>query len=245
MSFIDLNLYQIIQGITALLWVLIAIIVGVRILMKSRELKRKALVGVGLTYIFVCSAWWGSVVQFIYYSISPTLMPTTIYLFISNVFVPLTLIFWMYAFVLTITPYKKKIILSITAVYVIIWEFVLFILFFTNNIALIGGISESNPLDLAFGGIIEYFIIIGILTFLVTGSYFSYKSITLGEPEIKWKGVFLLIAWISFALGALLDAVIYLNEITLVLTRLLLITSALEYYLGFFLPPKLKEILIK
>ncbi|TFG00320.1 MAG: hypothetical protein EU541_02535 [Promethearchaeota archaeon] len=245
MTFTDFNLYQIIQGISALLWVLIAIIVGVRILMKAIELKRKSLIGVGFTYIFVCSSWWGSVVQFIYYSIFPNLMPNVIYLFLSNVFVPLTLIFWMYAFVVTITPFKKKIILLLTIIFVIVWEVTLLTLFFTNNITLIGGISELNPLDLAFGPVVRYFIIIGILTFLITGGYFSYRSIKLGEPEIKWKGIFLLMAWLSFTLGALLDALIYLNEITLILIRLLLISSAIEYYLGFFLPKELKNILIK
>ena len=245
MTFTDFSLLQIIQGVTALLWVVIAIIVGTMILMKARELERNSLIGVGFTYIFVSSAWWGSVAQFIYYSLFPTLMPTEVYLFLSNVFVPVTLVFWMYGFVVAIAPFKKKILLLLTSVFIIIWEIVLFTLFFTDNMVLIGGISETNPLDLAFGGIIRYFIIIGVLTFLVTGGYFSYRSMKLDDPEIKWKGLFLLIAWISFALGALLDAMIYLTEITLILTRLLLISSALEYYLGFFLPEKLKKLLIK
>jgi hypothetical protein len=246
MTLTDFNAFQLMQGIFGLLWVLFAIVVGIRILMKALELKRNDLIGVGLTYIFVSSAWWGVVIQFIYFAIAPNPLPDALYLLIANAFIPIGLLCWMYAFAETIIPFNKKITLIITSIFVVAWESVLLVLIFTDNVGLVGEISQTNPLDSSHGDIMRYFIIAAIVIFVGTGIYFSYKSMTLEQPEIKWKGRFLLIAWISFAIGAILDAIIPTHtEITLILTRIILITSSIEYYLGFFLPPKLKEILIE
>ncbi|TFF97623.1 MAG: hypothetical protein EU547_03820 [Promethearchaeota archaeon] len=246
MTFSDFTPFQVLQGVLGLIWVLIAIIVGIRILLKARELTRKDLIGVGLTYILVSSAWWGVVIQFIYYGIFPNPLPPALYLLIANMFIPIGLFFWMYSFSETIIPFNKKIILIITAIFVIIWEIILFIFIFSDNIALVGTINEINPLDSSHGDVMRYFIIAAIIIFVGTGCYFSYKSITLEQIEIKWKGRFLLLAWISFAIGAIMDAIIPTHtELTLILTRIILISSAFEYYLGFFLPAKLKEILLK
>ena len=246
MTFTDFNPFQILQGIFGLLWVLIAIIVGVRILMKAIELKRNDLIGVGLAYVLVSSAWWGVVAQFIYFAIFPEPLPDSVYLLIANVFIPAALIAWMYAFAETILPFKKKLILAISLIFAIIWEVVLLVLIFTGNLGLVGEISQNNPLDSSHGDVMRYFIIGAIIIFVGTGCYFSYKSMTLEQPEIKWKGRFLFIAWISFAVGAVLDAIIpSQTEITLIVTRIVLISSSIEYYLGFFLPKKLKKYLIK
>jgi len=65
------------------------------------------------------------------------------------------------------------------------------------------------------------------------------------DPSIQWKGRFMLIAMISFAVGAFLDAVLTFTPLELVLVRLLLISSSIEYYLGFFLPNSIANRLIK
>ena len=62
---------------------------------------------------------------------------------------------------------------------------------------------------------------------------------------IQWRGRFMLIAFISFTIGALFDSAIPMSSLTIVLIRLLLISSAIEYYLGFFFPDRLANWLIK
>lgn len=80
---------------------------------------------------------------------------------------------------------------------------------------------------------------------LVTGTIFARKSMSSEDPSIQWKGRFMLIAMISFAVGAFLDAVLTFTPLELVLVRLLLISSSIEYYLGFFLPNSIANRLIK
>jgi hypothetical protein len=59
------------------------------------------------------------------------------------------------------------------------------------------------------------------------------------------KGKFLFLAWISFALGAVLDAALPLTAFSLVIIRIVLISSAIEFYFGFFLPKKLSEKIVR
>ena len=63
--------------------------------------------------------------------------------------------------------------------------------------------------------------------------------------EIKLKGRFLLAAFISWTIGAIMDAALQPNIITLTIARLILISSALEFYTGFLLPEKVKKIFLK
>jgi hypothetical protein len=246
MSFSEFSQFQILQGLFGLIWVVIAILVGVRILLKALKLKRKDLIGFGLTYICLSSAWWSTVIQFFIYGIFSITLPEPLYLFIANVFIPLGFIPWMYAFSQTIIPFRNKQAIIITSILSFLWEILLISLLVSGNVALVGDVQEMNILDFSYGAIMRYIMIGGIIAFLLTGGYFSVKSIKVGDPEIRWKGIFLLLGWISFAIGAGLDAFIKIHTgITLVLTRVILITSSLEYYLGFFLPNRFKEILIK
>ena len=51
---------------------------------------------------------------------------------------------------------------------------------------------------------------------------------------------------LSFFIGALLDAGVFaFTALLLIFVRVLLNTSAIEFYFGFFLPKWVKEILIK
>jgi len=70
------------------------------------------------------------------------------------------------------------------------------------------------------------------------------------NPENKLKGKFLLIAVISFAIGAGLDGLKPLFfegmiEIVLIITRIILLSCTIEFYLVFNPPQWLKKLLLK
>ncbi|MHA1488833.1 MAG: hypothetical protein ACTSRI_04165 [Promethearchaeota archaeon] len=238
MALQDLTQLEIFEGIFGLVWVLIAIIVGLRIILKAVSLKRKELITVGLTYIFACSAWWGVAFQFISYGFFDFKLDTLSYLFVANVFIPIGLVCWVYSFCDIMNPNLKKKFLIVITLICFCWEiFLIYFLFI--NIEIVGvleGVFDSKHTIFSL-----IFIIFAILTFLITGVIFSLKSMKIDDIAIKWKGRFLLIAWISFTVGAVLDAAIALTEITLIIVRLILILSAIEYYLGFFLPKGFAE----
>jgi hypothetical protein len=74
----------------------------------------------------------------------------------------------------------------------------------------------------------------------ITGILFAWQSLKINQPEVRLKGLFLLIGFVSFIVGSIFDAFLDLNILTLVLYRSLLIFSSFTFYLGFFLPNWLK-----
>ena len=242
MALQDLTQLEVLQGIFGLIWVIIGIIIGVRIIIKALLLKRNELITVGLTYIFATSAWWGVVVQFLTYSFFNIKLDAFSYLFIANIFIPLALICWIYSFCQIINPELKKNLFVIYFIISIIWLVFLLssLLINTELVGTLEGIFDSKHSTIAL-----IFIFFSVISFLFTGVYFSLISMKIGDPEIKWKGRFLFIAWISFTIGAILDAALTLTPITLIIVRLILISSSIAYYFGFFLPKKLANILIK
>ena len=56
---------------------------------------------------------------------------------------------------------------------------------------------------------------------------------------------YFMLSAILFTIGALLDAALTPAILTLILVRLILIASSIFFYLGFFLPEKIKNWLLK
>ncbi|MFX1256400.1 MAG: hypothetical protein ACFFAN_00930 [Promethearchaeota archaeon] len=243
MAFQDLNQFELLQGSFGLISVVIATLVGLRIISKAISLKRNELITVGLTWIFVSSAWWGTSFQFITFGFFNIRLNDFMYLFFANVFIPFGVICWVFSFCQILNPNLKKNFFLIMLVINIVWEIFLLVSLFTGNLYLIGTIN--GIFDSSFSPIHLAFIIFSIFMFLITGAIFSLKSMKVEDPEIQWKGRFLLIAWISFTISALLDSSPLLTEVTLIIVRLVLISSSIEFYLGFFLPEKISKWLIK
>jgi hypothetical protein len=84
-----------------------------------------------------------------------------------------------------------------------------------------------------------------VLIFFILGILFARDSLKADDPEVKLKGKLILLAYLSFFIGGLFDAGIELGPIVLVLVRILLMSSAFEFYLGFILPDWFKKIALK
>lgn len=81
---------------------------------------------------------------------------------------------------------------------------------------------------------------------IIIGFSFGLESFKSENPEIKLKGKFILAGWLSFFIGGLLDAGLFaITAFLLILVRLLLMSSAIEFYFGFFLPRRIKKLFIK
>ena len=137
----------------------------------------------------------------------------------------------------------QKIIVSIAIIQSILYEIVFFYFIFTD-ISVIA-IKEGIFNDELTTPFLIYILIILVIAIL-TGFSFGIESFKSANPEIKLKGKFILAAWLSFFIGALLDAGLFaFTAMLLILVRIILMSSAIEFYFGFFLPKWIKEILIK
>lgn len=91
------------------------------------------------------------------------------------------------------------------------------------------------------------FNIFSIFTTIITGILFTRKSMESDDKKTQWKGRFLIIAFISFTIGSTLEVMLFFDppEIIRTIVRIILISSTIEYYLGFFLPDRFAAWLIK
>jgi hypothetical protein len=242
MALADLTQLEILQGSLGLIWVLIAIFIGLKAISRAIAINRtRDLITVGLSYIFVSSAWFGVAFQFISYGFFDVKLDAFTYLMVANVLIPLAIICWIWSYCEILKPKSRKILLIVFFGFAITWELTL-IIGLLIDVSLVGTLNST--FDSSHSPLLLIFTLTGIFMFLITGIIFAVKSMRLDDPEVQWKGRFLLLAWISFGIGAILDSALPLNALTIIIIRIILISSAIEFYFGFFLPKKISEKLI-
>lgn len=238
----ELTELDILHGIFTSLFVLISLIVGLRILFKYFEHKRKELITVGIAWIGISTPWMGNSLSFLLYISFGLTLDLFSYLFIENFFVPIALVCWIYSFSKLVYPKLSTKLTILFGVICIVYE-----IFLITSLILkpeiIGALEGKFDVNHTIAA--NLFKVFAIIIVLITGVIFGNRLMRSDEPTTKWKGRFFQIAMLSFAIGAMLDAILTLTPLELVLVRLLLISSAIEYYLGFFLPEKVANMLIK
>lgn len=237
MSLVGLSDIQILRGTLSLIFVLISILIGIRMVLKYFKYKRKQLATIGLTWIFLSSAWWGGAFAFLFYLLFDITLSPEVYLFIGNFFIPIALIMWIYSFTtLGYSEYKKKIFYPYIVISLGFMIFMVIALF--TDYTLIGTVSNLNSehSDIMLG-----FVVFALVSTLITGLIFAKKSMGAADPTIKWKGRFLFFAFLVFVIGALLDAIIPPIPVLLVLIKVVLAISGILYEFGFFLPKFIQD----
>ncbi|MBD3340645.1 MAG: hypothetical protein GF353_16175 [Candidatus Lokiarchaeota archaeon] len=234
----DLNEIEIIQGSFALIFVSISILLGLRILLKYFKLKRKELITIGLTWILMSSGWWGVPINFLLIIFLDFEFPGIFDLTIDHIFIPIALICWIYTFSSLAYPDLKKRLTIIYTIIGLVFE-ILLIYFLITNPEVVG--SKPSTFNITIGLFTFSFIGFALLTTIVTGILFARKSLQSDDVVIRWKGKIILIAFVSFVVGAVLDAAVPLSAFMIILTRIILISSAFEYYIGFLMPDKLSN----
>lgn len=137
---------------------------------------------------------------------------------------------------------KKKIILLIIGITGIIFEIALFTLLLIDQ-DLVG--TVSSPVDAEYEFVVTSYQIFLVLLVLVSGILFARESLKSDTPEIKLKGKLLLAAFLSFVIGSILEILSGLSIVLLIIARLLLITSSIEFYGGFILPPWMEKLFVR
>lgn len=232
------------NGIFGLVFIIISMIVGFSIIAKYFKNKNINLLYVGVTWLFVCSAWWGVSTSFIValFNGGEGLALEAI-LLINFLPLPIGLLSWMMAFTNFLYKDKQKVILLSIVAFITFFYSIFLWLVFTDATQVATKISavdtqSQNPMMVVC-------LLVFILILLITGVIFAIKTINLDDPDMKLKGKLLLFAFPAFSIGALLDAAMQTTAVTLVIFRLLLIISAIFFYGGFILPDWMKKLFMK
>jgi len=239
----ELSVIEIAQGVGSLIFVIFTTIVGLIIISKYFEHKIKTFLGVGIAWIGMAFPWLGDAINIILYFSKLPYLSDFAYLFIVNAFIPLFVILWLSSLLTLMNYEKKNIIIIITIILTIIFEIAFLFLIF-NDVKNIG--TRKGPFYYEFSVFIDIYMIIVIIIVLYTGLTFAIISTKSQNEEVKLKGKILLIAFILFAIGAVLDSQIHNMEATMVLSiRILLALSSFIFYIGFILPEWARKILLK
>jgi len=94
---------------------------------------------------------------------------------------------------------------------------------------------------------IQFYLLFSIILFLITGFLFARRSLKAENSEIKLKGKFLIIAFLTFTIGTMIDVIGAESptEITIFLARTFVRVSSICFYIGFTLPRFIKNLFIK
>lgn len=242
MAIEDLTQLEIIQGSTSLIYAIIGTIVGAIIAFKYYKHKKSELLGIGISLLLVTAPWYGGGISFLTMLLFGFILGDPLYFFINYGLLPIALICWMYGISILIFPQATKKIVAITSLICIPYEIVLIFLIITNTstIAAKEGKFNSNA-----GLLPTIFIGIALIVILITMIMFIRQSLRSENLKIKWKGRFLLIAVILLVIGSFMDAIITLTPATLIIARIILIFRLIFSYLGWLMPEKVANWLIK
>ena len=237
-----LNPLDFMNGIFSIIFVIFSFAIGFIILTRYFKYKEKIYFFVGATWIFISEPWWPSTISFLVALYNNVGISPGIYFLLGNVFIPLAIILWLLAFTEFLYSEKRKLILSIYTIIGALFEVLFFIFLFLNQ-NLIGELN--GPVDVNYKSFIMVFLIIFLLIVVISGLSFANLSLKSKDPEVKLKGKLLIVAYLGFSVGALLDASVPFNPATIIIIRLLLILSAFCWYGGFLLPKWMKKFLLK
>ncbi|MFX1567703.1 MAG: hypothetical protein ACFFCV_04965 [Promethearchaeota archaeon] len=236
-----LDLLEILHGTLTIIFVVISIILGIRIASRYRVLKKKQFLLFGIFWIGMTTPWWPNIITFIMVLVTGGTIDIAIYVVIGIAFLPITITIGLIAFleVLALSKRNKKIFFGIDVAVNIAYEIYFFIFLFVD-LSFIASYEEIFILEWSIPS--QIYFIFSLVVFLLVGIPFSRVSIRSEDPEIRMKGKFLLIAFISFATGTVLDFAIP-SPITYLIARLILLSSTLEFYIGLILPKWIRRIL--
>ncbi|MFX1267234.1 MAG: hypothetical protein ACFFAK_04665 [Promethearchaeota archaeon] len=240
---------EILQGILTLAFTLISFLLGLLILKKYFTLKDKKLLLVGITWILLTSPWWPDSISFILLIFSGGVinLHDAVYFFIANALIAPIYFTWGKAFadlVISEKPNIKKIFLVSLTIWGILFE-ILFLIVFISDYNSVG--VRQTVFYVEWTDFIDINLLISSVFFTITGLFFGGKALKSEDPEIKLKGKFLLVAFITFTIGAIIDILFVgeYNELTLVLARTFVIIAAFSFYTGFVLPNFTKKLFLK
>jgi hypothetical protein len=235
---------DLLNGSFSVIFVIISTIVGIRTVLKYFESKNRTLLWVGFSWILIVAPWWPSSLSFIVALFTGQGLTLSTYLLIGNIPAPLFVLFLVGAFTEVYFHEKQKIILLILVVIGILVEiYIIYYVLISNMPSELG--TLQGIVDIEFRGFLRYYLLSVIVLVLILGCAIAYNSIKSDAPEIKLRGKFLLVAFISWTIGAICDAVVPLTFITLPIIRILLISSAIEFYCGFVLPGFIRKAFLK
>ena len=222
-------------------FIAIHLFIGCKMILKYFSNRRIELITTGLAWIFLSMIWWGVPLYMLSILINFK-FHDGIYLAVGLAIPEIALLFWIISVSFLAIPNHKKPIIIIFSIVITIYE-IIFVVFLFIRIELIGYV---------IGGFYFYPSLITLIALACTGIIGLIFALILGknlfkadDPKIKWKGKFLILAFIAILSGGLLEILFPLDITIFIIARSILLLAGILYYFAFFLPERIANFLVK
>lgn len=187
--------------------------------------------------------WSSAGVSFLMIILIGTGLTLSQYLLLSLFFQPITLTFWMLTITELLYKDKQKVIVGLYGILGLIYE--IYLLYYIINNPLVIGRFVDPPLDMNYVGFTMLYSIFILISVSVSLLLLVKSGLKSEQSELRLKAKFNLLAIISFIIGALLDGSVSVNIVAVFIVRILLIASAIEFYIGWIMPELVKNRFLK
>ena len=232
---------QFANGFFSVILVVIFTIVGINIALRYKKTKERTYILFGIAWIGVVEAYYAVSISFIVALFNGVGLPPEIYFLIGIPFYPVSTLIWITAFTDILYKEKQRIIQLIFVIIGTVFEIIFFYLLFTAP-SLLG--TLLSPVDSEFGLVVRIYILFSLGVIYFTGIILAVVSMKSKNPEHRLRGIFIFITLTTFVIGAVLDT-LELNIITLTIIRLIMISSAIDFYIAFVLPKWARKLFLK
>ena len=237
-----LTAIDILNGSFSLIFSIVTVIVGLKIASRYFVIKQRIFLFVGLGWAGICSPWWSSSISFLSFLITGKGLEPVVYFFIGNVILHISITLYLIGVTDMIYKEKQKFIIGFFTIIGVIYNIYFYYYLFTDP----SQIGELEGLfDVTYVRIVSLYLLFDMAIIYILTRLLARQSLKSEEHVIKWRGRFLIPAITCYLIGAILDATIVLTEITLIITRLILISGSILFYIGFLMPNFIKKIIIK
>ncbi|MFX0067317.1 MAG: hypothetical protein ACFFC7_34775 [Candidatus Hermodarchaeota archaeon] len=228
---------MILNGLFGLLLVGVFIIVGIKLMLKYWERNDKKFLLTGIAWFGISEPWWPSSMGLLMVLFTGEGLTLQTYLILNAAFLPIFLTLWLIV-MLDLMEIKKKTLLIIINLLISIILELLFFYFLFTDISMVG--TLVNPVDIDFGPISRIFLAYILIVFLISGFAFAIKTLKIDDPQPKLRGKFLLLAFILFLIGAILELIR-----TMVINKIIILFCAITFYISFVMPEKIEKFFLK
>ena len=241
MTYIMLESFELVNGFFIICMVIVFFAVGISIAVKYFKHKQKLLLYIGIGWCGMAITYFFNVVMFLMFVTTGDIIDPSIQ-FIGLTLTPYFMFLWLIGITELLIKEKQKIILISWSIFGAFIE-IFFIYFLISDPSEIGDLKPPN--DVEFTDFTIAYLMTVLVIILITGISFGYQGLKSDNPETKLKGKFLSIAFCSYVLGSILEVFSTISIIVLVLGRIIVMSSAVEFYIGTILPERIKKILKK
>ncbi len=233
---------ELFQGLMSTILIVISFIVALKILSNYFNYKKKQLLLVGLSWIGLVNPWIPDSITFFMVLIIGEKLSLIQTFFIGYVPIPFFIMCWTIAVADFLMTENRKWLILIVLITLVLAETLLIAFLFTN-IDMLG--YQVAPFQLRFGPFMVIYLFCAVIYAIITGILFSRKAMKSEVPRVKLMGRFLLVAFIFYGAGSVVEVIMQVTPITILITKSILITSAICFYIGFLMPKLIQNKFIK